>query len=254
MDIEQLIYTGTILLISIMLYVIVHYLVKQGSVTKRLRENNNTYILTAFSYVKYIYFLIISLILLQLNGVNVSAMLAGLGIAGVVIGLAVQDALKDIIRGINIISEGYFKVGDVVKYGDIIGEVIELRIKTTKIRDIYSDNIVSLANRNIEKVEMLTKTINLNVPMSYDVSLKDAEKCMTDMVKDVLKIEGVDEAEYRGVTELAKSCVEYRLYVGCNPLHRVPIRRKVLRQILVTLDKHNIKVPYEQLDVHTKKN
>ena len=74
------------------------------------------------------------------------------------------------------------------------------------------------------------------------------------MVKEVIKIDGVDEAEYRGITELNKSWVEYRLYVGCDPLHRVPIRRKVLRQILVTLDKHNIKIPYEQLDVHSKKN
>ena len=252
MDLEHLVYTGTILMISIMLYVIVHYIFKQSSVTKKLRENNNTYILTIFSYVKYIYFLLISLVLLQLNGVNVSAMLAGVGIVGIVVGLAVQDALKDIIRGINIISEGYFKVGDVVKYGDIVGEVIELRIKTTKIRDIYTDNIVSLANRNIEKVEVLTKTINLNVPMPYEVSVKDAEKCMVEMVKDVIKIDGVDEAEYRGVTELSKSCIEYRLYVGCNPLHRVPIRRKVLRQILLTMDKHNIKVPYEQLDIHNK--
>ena len=254
MDIEHAIYTGTILLISIMLYVIVHYIMKQSSVAKKLRENNNNYILTIFSYVKYIYFLLVSLVLLQLNGVNVSAMLAGVGIVGIVVGLAVQDALKDIIRGINIISEGYFKRGDVVKYGDIVGEVIELRIKTTKIRDIYTDNIVSLANRNIEKVEVLTKTINLNVPIPYEVSLKDAEKCMVDMVKDVIRIDGVDEAEYRGITELGKSWIEYRLYVGCDPLHRVPIRRKVLRQILITLEEHNIKIPYEQIDVHSKKN
>ena len=58
----------------------------------------------------------------------------------------------------------------------------------------------------------------------------------------------------REITELGKSWIEYRLYVGCDPLHRVPIRRKVLRQILITLDEHNIKVPYEQLDVHSKKN
>ena len=253
MDFEVLIRTGTIVTISLMIYLIVKYLFTSTVFSKKLKENNNTMLATTFSYFKYIYFVVISLILLQINGIDVSAMLAGLGIASVVIGLAVQDALKDIIRGISIISEGYFKVGDVVKYEDNIGEVMELRVKTTKIRDIYSDNIVCVANRNIEKVEVVSTSINLNIPMHYDVPLEKAEECMRDMAEEVKKVEKVISAEYRGVTELGKSWIEYRLYVECNPLHRVPLRRRVLRTIIVVMNKHGISIPYEQLDIHNQK-
>ena len=76
---------------------------------------------------------------------------------------------------------------------------------------------------------------------------------MEDMAESVKQIKDIDGAEYRGVTELNKSWIDYRLYVKCNPLHRVPLRRKVLREILVVLDKHNIQIPYEQIDVHNKK-
>ena len=77
-------------------------------------------------------------------------MLAGVGIVSVIIGLAIQDALKDIIRGFSILSEEYFSVGDVVTYGDITGKVLVLGLKTTKIKDISTENIISIANRNIE--------------------------------------------------------------------------------------------------------
>ena len=55
---------------------------------------------------------------------------AGLGILGVIFGLAIQDWLKDIIRGSSILSDNYFAVGDVVKYKDIEGKVLVIEIKT----------------------------------------------------------------------------------------------------------------------------
>ncbi len=68
--------------------------------------------------------IIVILIVLQLLGINVSSMLAGVGIASIVIGFALQDALKDIFRGLEIVSDSYYDIGDLIKYGDNVGQVL----------------------------------------------------------------------------------------------------------------------------------
>ena len=88
------------------------------------------------NFIKYAFFIIVFILILQINGIDVSSMVAGLGVVGIIVGFIVQDAFKDIIRGVGIISDNYFKVGDIVKYDSIEGKVISLGIKTTKIQDI----------------------------------------------------------------------------------------------------------------------
>ena len=102
---------------------------KNNKIKDKLNKKSRTYIKMTNSIIRYIFIIITVLILLQINGIDVSSMLAGVGIVSVILGLAIQDALKDIIRGFSILSENYFTVGDVVIYNDIIGKVLELGLK-----------------------------------------------------------------------------------------------------------------------------
>ena len=70
-----------------------------------------------------------TLILLNLYGVNTTSLIAGLGIAGAVLGLALQDALKDIFNGLSIIFDNYFVVGDLVDYNGFVGTVTDFGLK-----------------------------------------------------------------------------------------------------------------------------
>ena len=179
-------------------------------------------------------------------------MLAGVGIISVIIGFAVQDVLKDIIKGFNIIADKYFQVGDVVKYGEIEGKVLAIGLKTTKIEDVRSFNTISIANRNIEQIEVVSNSIDVFIPVPYEVSLEDAEKAMADIVGLVKQMENVDDCNYRGVSELADSSIKYMINTRCNPLLKVQMRRNVIRCVLLGLRENNIQVPYNQIDVHTK--
>ena len=58
-----------------------------------------------------IFYIIATLFVLQLLGFNVSSVIAGVGIVSAIVGLSLQDALKDIIMGFNIIIDSYFSVG-----------------------------------------------------------------------------------------------------------------------------------------------
>ena len=192
------------------------------------------------------------MILLQINGVDVSSVLAGVGILGEVFGLAIQDWLKDIIRGSSILADNYFSVGDIVKYKDIEGKVLVIGLKTTKIQDLRTNNIISIANRNIEEVEVVSNVIYVNIPMPYEVNVEEAEKVIDDIILNVKNNEEVEDCKYKGVNELADSYIKYLREVKNNPLYKLQVKRDTLRTVLLVMEKHNIEVPYTQIDIHEK--
>ena len=245
-----------VIIISFFIYKIVTRFImnseKRAVANKRINNKSKTYFRLLNSIFKYIFLIITLLLLLQINGVNVSSMLAGVGIVSVIIGLAVQDALKDIIRGFSILSDEYFSVGDVVTYNDITGKVLVLGLKTTKIQDIATDNIVSIANRNIEQIQIVSKSLYINFPMPYEVSIDKAENVITEIVDELKKIDSVEDALYKGVSELADSSIKYMIKITCLPESRLQTRRDSLGCILRIFAKHKIEVPYNQIDVHQK--
>ncbi len=249
----QLIKSLIVIIVSLLLYKSITFIFK-GKKSEKIFESKkgNTYLKMLKSIIRYIFIIVTVLIILQINGINVGSMLAGVGILGVIIGFAVQDALKDIIKGFDIISDSYYQVGDVIKYGNVVGKVLVIGIKTTKIEDVNTKNIVSISNRNIDQVEVVSNMINIKIPMPYEVKVADAEKAIDDIVKLVKENENVEKCEYRGVDELADSSINYQIKVYCNPILKVQTRRDALRCVLIGLDMNNIQVPYNQLDIHNK--
>lgn len=179
-------------------------------------------------------------------------MLAGLGIISVIIGLAIQDYLKDIIRGTSILSDDYFSVGDVVKYKDIEGKVLVVGLKTTKIQELATSNIYSIANRNIEEVAVLSKLIYVRIPLPYELKLKEQHKVIDDIVKIIKSDELIEDCVNVGLTELGDSRMEYLLKVTHNPVNKLQVRRNTLEHVIEGLEMHNIDVPYTQIDIHQK--
>ena len=147
-------------------------------------KKRKTYLRMFRSFVVAAVIIIVVLIVLQLLGINVSSMLAGVGIASIVIGFALQDAMKDIFRGLEIVSDNYYDIGDVIKYDDNVGQVLSINLRTTKMQDMNSMNIVSIANRNIDKVEVLTGYIYLEVPLPYEIKPEAADLLMAEITKD----------------------------------------------------------------------
>ncbi len=252
----KLIKTAIVIAVAIIIYNVIAYFIRKVAFNKKLVDESGkrkrTFYTLLLNIIKYIIMILTLMFVLQIYGINISALLAGVGLVGVVIGLAVQDALKDIIRGTTLLTDDYYKVGDLVKIGDNTGEVIYMGLKTTKLKDIYTNNIVSIANRNIEKVEELSSSLFINVPMPYETKLPKAEEAMADLVKEILKLKNVKEAEYSNVSELADSCIRYRINAIINNKYLLATGREVNRCIIEVLAKHKISIPYNQIDVHNK--
>lgn len=204
---------------------------------------------------KYIIVVTAGLALLSLYGINIKGMLAGVGIAGTIIGLALQDTFKDFIGGISIILENYFIVGDIVKYGTFTGEVIEFGFKSTKIKNVNGE-ILMLANRNIYEIINLSQSsqlVQLNLSAAYEETVENVEKVINNYI--LPKIEKINNvtpksATYLGISALDSSDVKYLIQFKCGRETQWQTKRDALRVIKNECDKHNIKIPYQQLEVH----
>ncbi len=249
----KIIATILILVIAISIYKLLSNLTEKAlNKNKRFNKRAQTYIRLAKSINRYIIIIIALMIVLKIYGIDISSMLAGLGIISVIVGLAIQDYLKDIIRGSSIISDDYFSVGDVINYRGIEGKVLVVGLKTTKIQELSTGNIFSIANRNIEEIAILSNLIYVRVPIPYELKLKEQQKAVNEVVKLIKADDLIINCENVGLTELADSKIEYLLKITCNPINRLQARRNALSCIVEGLEKNNISIPYNQLDIHQK--
>lgn len=204
--------------------------------------------------VKYGLIIIMCLMLLNLYGVNTNGIIAGLGVASVVIGFALQDALKDIINGLNIMFDYYFVVGDVVTYEDFTGTVVEFGLKTTKIKK-HTGEVLVIANRNIDKVINISHeraSVVINIPTAYEEKYQRVEKILTQLMESVKeKYENIDDAIFLGIDSFGESSILYSIKFSCKKREtQWDLKRAVLKDIKEAYDKNNIKIPYNQLEVH----
>ena len=203
---------------------------------KRLsNKRKRTYMRMLKSIVGTILVVVLVLIILQAFGINVSSMLASVGVVSVIVGFALQDALKDIIRGFEIISSNYYDIGDLIKFGDNLGQVQSITLRTTKIQDINTMNIVSIANRNIDKVEVDTGYIYVKVPLPYELKVEKADAAMREIAKRLGKTDLITSASYQGLSTINDSSLDYQVVVTCEPMNRLQARRNALHVIVDTL-------------------
>ena len=129
-----------VVVVSMIIYSIISRLLAKrvDNINKKFSstKKSGTYFKLFKSINRYLYILIIIFILLRINGINITAMVTGVGVIGIVFGFAIQDALKDVIKGFDIITDSYYQVGDVVRIDKYTGRVLSIGIKTTKLEDI----------------------------------------------------------------------------------------------------------------------
>ena len=209
------------------------------------------------SIFKYILIIIAMLIILDFYGVDTKSLIASLGVAGVVLGLALQDTVKDLISGTMLIMENYLAVGDEVTYNDFTGEVIELGLRTTKIKG-FDGEVMIIANRNIDTIiNASQKKANLymDIPTAYEEDVEKVEKVLIEVVDQAIKDKIIlSDSAYLGVNELDSSAVNYLINIHCNQDDRYRVKREILKRVKLAYDKNNIKIPYEQLEVHHGKD
>ncbi len=122
-------------------------------------------------------FLIIlgSALILDNLGLNVSALVAGIGVVGIAVGLGAQTLIKDVINGTFILIEDQYSVGDVVTVAGVSGEVVAINPRRTVVRDM-SGSLHSIPNGAITVATNMTQgfsriNLDLSLPGTQDITL-----------------------------------------------------------------------------------
>jgi small-conductance mechanosensitive channel len=122
--------------------------------------------------VTFALFAVAVVLILSNLGVNVTGLVAGLGIGGIAIGLAAQGIFRDLFAALSILFDRPFVIGDLIKFGDVTGRVETIGLKTTRIRSLdgeevimSNDKLLDQLVRNFHAIE--SRRIVLTLPLHY---------------------------------------------------------------------------------------
>lgn len=250
--------TVLVIVASSILYWAINFIVdatirKVTNSTRKDKRKHQTYLKLFDNFLIYAFLIVDLILILQIFGVNVSSLVAGLGIISVITGLALQDAFKDIIAGFNIIIDGYFNVGDVIKIDDVEGKILEIRMKVTKLKDINNENFYTVANKNIVKALKISEQLDIDIPIPYEEDTLKIEGLIDQIMQEVKKNKNVKDIVYKGINQFGDSAVYYKIRLWAKPELKPQVKRDTLRIIKITLDENNIRIPYKQIDIHQGK-
>jgi len=96
-------------------------------------------------------FAIAGILILDNLGVNVTALVAGLGIGGIAIGLAAQGIFSDLFAALSILFDKPFKKGDTIRYDNSTGTVERIGLKTTRLRSVTGEQLIMANTKLLER-------------------------------------------------------------------------------------------------------
>lgn len=115
------------------------------------------------------------LLVLANLGVDVTALVAGLGVGGVAVALAVQSVLGDVFASLSIVLDRPFEVGDFIIVDDLMGTVEQVGLKTTRVRSLWGEQLIfsnsNLLNARIRNFQrMKERRVVFSLGVTYQTS------------------------------------------------------------------------------------
>ncbi len=209
-------------------------------------------------------FIAAAMIIADQMGISVTPLLAGAGVAGIVVGFGAQSLIKDLVNGVFILFEQWYQVGDIVTIGGTTGSVERFNLRTTVIRDIegtvhYIPNgeITVLGNRT----HLWSRAV-LEVGVHYDEDIDRVVEVLEEIFDEIMidkkykkmilerpSILGDD-----GISELGDSAIIFKLICKVKPGEQWNIGRQLRKRIKNKFDKAGIEIPYPCTNVYMRNN
>ncbi|MBU2496702.1 MAG: mechanosensitive ion channel [Nanoarchaeota archaeon] len=258
-----IIFFFALVLIQVVLIIFTRWIRKRVSKTSTTIDDE---LLPLFeNLIKILVIVFALLYILKIWGVEITPLLAGLGIAGLAVGLALQDTLGNIFSGVSIIADRYFKVGDVItlESGET-GKIQEIGIRSTKIRTWDEEVMIipnsQLANKRIINYAKpgLRARISLDFGVVYGSDPDKVKKVVLDAVTKLAKKEKhiLTESHEPEVffTEMADYALKFSLKVHVDDYKkRYGIKDKLNTEVYAALRKAKIGIPFPTRTVYVKK-
>lgn len=194
---------------------------------------------------------IVSLTLIE---INVAPVLALIGAAGLVVGLALQGTLSNFASGMLILIYRPFDVGDIIEIDGVTGTVHSMTLLSTSIKTFDNQHLV-VPNNNIWGTTIVnvtgsrTRRVDLVFGIGYGDDMVKAEKAMLDVVnRHELVLD--NPAAVVKVNELADSSVNFVCRPWVKTENYLDVYWDITRQVKEEFDKQGVSIPFPQRDIH----
>jgi small conductance mechanosensitive channel len=191
-------------------------------------------------------------------GINTTSLVALVGAAGIAVGVALQDSLKNFAAGVLLIVFRPFSTGDQIKAAGIEGIVEEITTFDTILRTldnreiivpngaIYQDNIINYTARPTRRIDMV-----------FGIGYEDDIRRAREIIQGVLEADDrvMEEPEpVIAVSELADSSVNFAVRPWVKTENYLAVKFDLTEKIKLAFDENGISIPYPQMDVHLNGN
>lgn len=205
----------------------------------------------------FVLWAILLVIILSNLGIDVSGLIAGLGIMGFIVGFALKDTLGNLASGFFILFHKPFKVHDWVKIGGVIGEVKHVGVAACTLKSpdgvkitipnskIWGDTIQNYTGNPIRKI------FKLQVGISYSEDIGKAIKVINEVLKKDKRILK-DPKPQVVVKELGDSSVNIAVRPSVKKEDYWGVYFDSVRAVKEALDKNKINIPFPQRDIWIK--
>ena len=249
----HLIASFAILVAGYVLFRLLRALTRRG--LRRVDFDETLTSLFADKVLRYVVLTAALIMALDQLGIDVTTALAGVGVLGIAVGFAAQDAVGNVIAGFLIFWDKPFQVGDWIQTEDEFGQVTNITLRTTRIRTPRNTYVVIPNKRIIDEVlENYTKhgelRVDVSVGIAYRENIAQAREVILEAVSaidEVLSKPGPDVV----VSELGASSVNLAVRVwieSAGDFRR--IRFAVTETAKIALDEAGIEIPFPHLQLH----
>ena len=194
------------------------------------------------------------LVVLSVFGIDIGPMLAGLGIAGFVLGFALQDTLSNFAAGLMIMAYRPFDVGDVVSAAGVQGKVDSVSLVSTVITTL-DNQVLILPNNKVwgdvinNVTAQNTRRVDLVFGIGYGDDAEKAQRIMLEVLADNEMVLDDPEPVVR-LHELADSSVNFVCRPWCRTDDYWDVYWDVTETVKQRFDAEGVSIPFPQRDVH----
>ncbi len=216
-------------------------------------------ILSIFSsLIKYVCAIVILCWGLWILGVNISTIVASVGILALIIGFSAESLIADLVTGTFMLFENQYNVGDIVELDGFRGTVTSIGIRTTCITDMGGN--VKIVNNSamtniLNRSNMPSRSVS-DIAIPYGTDLLKLEAGIPKLMEEIYAAHPdvmTSVPVYLGVQELADSAVVLRFIVNVDERNIYSGARVLNHDLLLGFRKLGVECPFPQMDVHLDK-
>ncbi len=197
------------------------------------------------------------IMILSVLGVNVLPIVAAFAAIAVGVSLAFQDIGRDYVRGVFILAEDWFRVGEWATVAGISGTVDHMDLRRTILRDLDGTMHV-IPNGKIELVSNMARdwaSINLNITVAYKENLDHVIEVINDVCQkfkndNVWGRELLSTPKVQRVNDLGNSGIEIKILGDTKPLRQWDLTGELRKRLKDRFDQENIEIPWPHTKVY----